>query len=139
MRCVAVGATLSSLTSLISSIAIARLIAFSCLSLCVYILHTVCIMNMDGPLAKYIHSGQQIHIILCLCVCVFGGGPPLSLFDDLDLLVFICRHAGDCRAMLAIQKECADRCLLLLYCTQIDGWIEEQQAAPGRLNEADTV
>lgn len=94
MRCVAVGATLSSLTSLISSIAIARLIAFSCLSLCVYILHTVCIMNMDGPLAKYIHSGQQIHIILCLCVCVFGGGPPLSLSDDLDLVGFYLSACG---------------------------------------------
>jgi hypothetical protein len=44
MRCVAVGATLSSLTSLISSIAIARLIAFSCLSLCMYsIYYTLCV------------------------------------------------------------------------------------------------
>jgi hypothetical protein len=73
---------------------------------------------------------------------VFGGGPPLSLFDDLDLLVFICRHAGDCRTMCTSDaghpQKNAPIDAAVLYTNR---WLDraEQQAAPGRLNEADTV
>lgn len=120
MRCVAVGATLSSLTSLISSHSHRTFNSFLLSqSVHVYLLHTVCVMNMDGPLAKYIHSGQQIHIILCLCVCVWWWSAAISLwwFGFVGFYLSACgRLSHDVyQRCWPSTKECADRCCCTVH------------------------
>lgn len=126
MRCVAVGATLSSLTSLISSHSHRAFNSFL-LSQSVHVYTTHCVYNEHGRTSGEIHTFWPANtynpVFVCVCLVVVRR----YLFS---LMIWICWFLFV--GMRAIVARCTSdaghpermRRSMLLYCTQIDGWIE---------------